>query len=550
MAERLSQELRASEASYRNHFVNSASVMLILDPAEGAIIEANTAAVGFYGYSRERLLTLRISDITIAPAAEVQRAMASVMQGQTNRFEFQHRLADGSLRKVEVSTGHIEFGGRTVLHFIIQDITERKRIEAELQKSNQSLVAETARANGMATAAAAATAAKSEFLAMMSHEIRTPMSAIIGLTRLLLDTPLDERQREFASTVGASSAALLEIINDILDFSKIEAGQMSLELQGCALRPLVAEVLHLLKDRAQAKGLTLSADIAETVPAAVLTDPGRLRQVLVNLVGNAIKFTQRGGIIVRILSLPAAEPRVRLRFEIEDSGIGISAADQAQLFQPFTQVNRTQTRNQVGTGLGLAISNRIAILFGGQISIHSTPGVGSVFGFELEADIAQPPADPPALAPALPAPPATASALFPSAADSADAPQPPRILVVEDNAINRRLVLLMLEKLGHRADVAVSGTEAVAAAEHVAYDVILMDCQMPEMDGFAATREIRRRAAQRPADERKPARIIALTANALAGARAQCLAAGMDDYLSKPFTTQQLSAVLPKIRPQ
>ena len=142
------------------------------------------------------------------------------------------------------------------------------------------------------------------------------------------------------------------------------------------------------------------------------------------------------------------------------------------------------------------------------------------------------------------------SALFPSAADSADAPQPPRILVVEDNAINRRLVLLMLEKLGHRADVAVSGTEAVAAAEHVAYDVILMDCQMPEMDGFAATREIRRRAAQRPADERKPARIIALTANALAGARAQCLAAGMDDYLSKPFTTQQLSAVLPKIRPQ
>ena len=415
------------------------------------------------------------------------------------------------------------------------DITAAKRGEEELRRTNQSLGVETARANALAVAAAAANAAKSEFLAMMSHEIRTPMSAVIGMTQLLLDTPLDARQREFASTIGQSSAALLEIINDILDFSKIEAGQMRLELEACALRPLVADVLQLLQGRAQAKGLTLAADIAETVPAAVLTDAGRLRQLLVNLVGNGIKFTARGGISIRVQTLPAAGPQVRLQFEIADSGIGISAADQAQLFQPFIQVNQTQTRSQDGTGLGLAISSRIVTLFGSQLRVHSTPGVGSVFTFELAADCAAAPAAAPA-----------AELLAPGAA-AAGAAQPLHLLVAEDHPANRRLVLLMLEKLGHRADVATNGSEAVAAGDGFAYDAILMDCQLPELDGFAATREIRRRAALRPAGERGPVRIIALTANALTGDRALCLAAGMDDYLSKPFTTQQLSAVLAKV---
>ena len=493
------------------------------------------------GYAPAELVGRKyLAELPAEPGrAAFQAAVSAAFARQAPFRDLENLRHTKTGQEVWVSTNGVPLwdpaGNLVGYHGSDRDITERKRIEAELQKTNQSLVAETARANSLAVAAAAANAAKSQFLAMMSHEIRTPMSAVIGMTSLLLDTPLDERQREFARTIGHSGEALLEIINDILDFSKIEAGQMCLELEACALRPLVAEVLQLLQVRAQAKGLTLAADLAETVPAAVLTDAGRLRQLLINLVGNGIKFTERGGIIIRVQGLPAEGPQARLRFEVEDSGIGISAADQAQLFQPFIQVNRTQTRKQVGTGLGLAISSRIATLFGGQLSVHSTPGVGSSFRFELAADRAQAAAEAPA------------SGLCVPAAAAAGAPRSLHILVAEDHPINRRLVLLMLETLGQRADVASNGPEAVAAADGFAYDVILMDCQLPELDGFAATREIRRRAAERPAGEHGPVRIIALTANALAGDRAQCLAAGMDDYLSKPFTTQQLSAVLAKI---
>ena len=381
-----------------------------------------------------------------------------------------------------------------------------------------------------------ASRAKSEFLAVMSHEIRTPMNAVLGMTHLLHGTPLNERQREYVQTVSASGEALLAIINDILDFSKVEAGQLRLEREPFDLRQLVAGVADLLAAKAQAKSLALKVEVDPDVPETLRSDGGRLRQVLVNLVGNGIKFTEQGEVCVRVRCAQRNEARVRLRFEVQDSGPGIRPEDQARLFQPFTQLDATSARRHGGTGLGLAISRRIVELLDGTIGVRSTPGHGSLFWFELVLDNAR--------APGLPPSPPAGPKLFESKPDAIVSGRPERILLAEDHPINRRLAMLMLETLGCRADFAGTGREAVDAWERLQPDVILMDCQMPEMDGFEATREIRRREAARAKGEGQRVRIIALTANALTGDRERCLAAGMDDYISKPFTVRQLSEAL------
>ena len=489
---------------------------------------------------------------------------------QPFKMEYRLRRADGAYRwLLDHGVPRVDERGQFQGYIgSCIDITERREAEARLWEANDHLAEATQRAES-------SNQAKSQFLAMMSHEIRTPMNGIIGMTNLLLDSPLSEAQQDWAQTVGRSGEALLEIINDILDFSKIEAGQLRLELAAFELRPLVAGVLDLLKVRAQEKGLALTLDIAPEVPAGLRSDDGRLRQVLLNLVGNSLKFTQRGGVVVRVrrLSLasaragfrptagetPAPQPRVecgagvspalglcsiegarvRLHFEVEDSGIGISAADQAELFQPFTQVNLAETRKRGGTGLGLAISRRVVELLGGRIGVESTLGVGSVFWFEMEVDVVEA---------------AELSQLQAASAPERDLPPLPpsharrslRILVAEDQDTNRRLALLVLEKLGYRADVAGDGQEALAAWERMNYDVILMDGQMPELDGYEATREIRRREARRPGG--RPVQIIALTAHALTGDREKCLAAGMNGYLSKPLRQRDLEAALAAVR--
>jgi CheY-like chemotaxis protein len=348
----------------------------------------------------------------------------------------------------------------------------------------------------------------------------------MGMSELLQGTDLTPRQRRLSETISRSAEALLQIINDILDFSKIEAGKMVLERIEFGLRETVEETIEIFTGRAAAKNLELACFVEPGVPATVRSDPMRLRQLLINLVGNAIKFTEAGRVVVRVKPLATAG---FVRFEVTDSGIGIAEDAQSDIFNAFSQADSFTTRKYGGTGLGLAICRQLATLMSGEIGVVSTVGRGSTFWFEVPLEPVE--------------------ASFTAQADTVT-PAPrvawlrsggPRILVVEDNPVNREVAIGMLESLSCRAEAAANGWLAIETMNGSAYDAVLMDCQMPVMDGLTATAEIRRREVS-IGNARIP--IIALTANAMEGDRERCLAAGMDDFLSKPFTQQQLSAVL------
>jgi len=640
------------------------ALVMVLDP-QGRIVRFNRACEQMTGYAFEEVKEKPFWDILLAPEERVSVSKGFARLGVEHApsprenvwvtKDVQRRLIAWSNTALRRDTGDpMYFIGTGI------DMTQRKRVEAELQRAKE--------------AAEAAADAKSEFLAIMSHEIRTPMNGVTGMTHLLLDTVLTSEQREYVDTIRRCSEALLTIINDILDFSKLDAGKMELETLDFELRTVVEDVLELLAEQATAKGLELICKVDADVSAWVQGDPGRLRQILTNLVGNAVKFTENGEIVVHVRHDVEKTPGDHIRFAITDTGIGIAPAAQAKLFHAFSQADSSTSRKHSGTGLGLAISKRLAAAMGGSIGVDSQTGQGSTFWFtaHLPARPTHPKVTPPDLSilrrarllciddnathrvcletqlqawgmemdgvadgasglaqlraacraarpydlvlvdrqmpgmdgialarvikddpdltavplvlltsfaclgqltevqrlgfvasvtkPIRPAhlfaclamvlghaapTPSEPSTLHPSPTEI-HATTRAKVLVVEDNIVNQKVAVKLLEKWGCHVDVAANGREALKVLTHAAYDCIFMDCQMPEMDGFEATRVIRQREAQ--TGGRVP--IVAMTANATQSDRERCLAAGMDDYLSKPIEAAILHAVLQRYVPQ
>ena len=398
----------------------------------------------------------------------------------------------------------------------VHDELDRLRLRLEDEVVSRTRALEAARQEALA-----ADRAKSELLANVSHEIRTPMNGVLGMSELLVGTSLTATQREYVEAIRTSGRALLALINDILDFSRMESQRLTIDRAPFDPAAVVRESLELIAPLAAKQGLVLSSAIDPALPAPVVGDRDRTRQVLLNLLGNAVKFTPRGSVEVRVAASAQADGRFEIRFAVADTGIGIAPGELPRLFSPFHQVDGTPARRYGGAGLGLAISKRLAELMGGRIWAESSPGKGSTFHFTMVVEAA---------------PPGLTADREPTSAVPAGG-RPLRVLVAEDNEVNQLVLTALLQGLGHRADLVANGREALAALDRGAYDVILMDVQMPELDGLETTRRLRRREGAQPF-------VIALTAQAMAGDRERCLAAGMDSYLAKPVQLEALKAAL------
>jgi PAS domain S-box-containing protein len=512
------ERLRVSEQEHRLLFEQNPEPMLAYDRRTFEIVAVSNAAVATYGYSREEFCALTIKDIR--PPDDVPRlldhlnARGAQETGISVGTQTRHQYKDGTIIDVEITGDDVTLYGRECRIVLCQNVTARNKATRDLAIARDEAIE--------------ASNTKSAFLANVSHEIRTPMNGVIGMNQLLLDTGLDDEQRAYAEQVARSGEQMLTIINDILDISKIEAGQLELDLADFDLHDTIEQACAVAGIEATAKKLAFNVEVGPDVPRYACGDSVRLRQIVVNLVANAVKFTSDGSIKVRASSPRAGEDGIRLRVEIADTGIGIDPEALDVMFEKFTQADSSTTRNYGGTGLGLAIARELSELMGGAIGAESEAGRGSTFWFEVQLAAAT--SEPGSRS----ATSATAATATPHLGASS-----PLVLVAEDTPVNQVVAVRALQRCGCRAHVVNDGSEALQALSTQHYDAILMDCQMPVMDGYETTTELRRREADGP---RTP--VIAMTAYAMKGDVEKCLAAGMDDYLSKPLRHQALADAL------
>jgi PAS domain S-box-containing protein len=508
------EQLRSSELQHRLLFEHNPQPMLAYDRSTLLIVAVSNAAVASYGYSREEFLAMTISDLgpredAAALKHYLETEVAGVEPGLVVAHPWRHRYKDGTVIDVEITSDDVLLGGVDCRVALCQNVTDRNRASAELAVARDEAV----EASNM----------KSAFLANMSHEIRTPMNGVIGMNELLLDTELTDEQRAYTEQVARSGEQMMTIINDVLDVAKIEAGQLELDVTEFDLRQTIEQGCAVAGFEARAKGLTFELHFGPELPGQARGDGRRLRQVLLNLASNAIKFTKAGSIVVRASATARERGGARIRVEIADTGIGIDPVAMDRMFEPFTQADASTTRNYGGTGLGLAIARELVELMGGLIGAESDLGRGSTFWFELDLGLTVPSDGAPGAPPDL-------KELAPRLGQGA-----PLILVAEDSPVNQIVAVKALERCGCRTQIVGDGHEALKALSVQHYDAVLMDCQMPGMDGYAATAELRRRENGAP---RTP--VIAMTAYAMKGDLEKCLAAGMDDYVSKPMRYQVL----------
>ena len=497
--------------------VEQSPASIVITDRIGAVEYVNPGFVGTTGYSFEEALgkNPRMLQSGVHPPEFYRQMWETLSRKEVWRGEICNRKKNGELYWEDATVAPVLGADGMVSSFVAVkiDITSRRQAEEALRAAKEH--------------AEEASLAKSRFLASMSHELRTPLNGVIGMTELLRNTQLDERQRQFVEACHSSGESLLALINDILDFSKIEAGKLELDEHEFDLERLVGETVETMAFSAQRKGLQLTGHVAPQACRRVRGDSGRLRQILVNLVGNAVKFTEAGEITVRVAAAEEPSRPGTLRFEVSDTGIGILADRVERLFQSFSQADASTTRKYGGTGLGLAISKSLVELMGGRIGVRSQSGHGSTFWFTLALQgVAGGDRDGPA------------AASSGSLTAGVERFSPARVLLAEDNRVNRLFAGEILRAAGLECEVVENGRQALQAVEEGHFDLVLMDCQMPELDGFDATRRIRAMEQAGKLPGHLP--VIALTANAIKGDRDRCVEAGMDDYVSKPFEPRTL----------